>query len=249
MPRRQRPQYKRTARFDRTAFRPDMERLTYAKIPESECHPWATSVIDTLSPAAKKVYSLLITLAMVGKRGYPGISVYDDVAARTIKKITGQKCGVKTFRNGRRELCNLGLASRTYWTIPDQHIRNGDRVVVVPGSQRVHLYKNKYCTKQIRITLLTPLGAALFDKKTRLEMYDILSLLPTAEKSSARSQIEDSPHPKDGGSLVLTTNDNVSLKHKSKSVLNFEHSTRQEPLLDTSNDEKEGNPTSPAVST
>lgn len=247
MPRRQNTEYKRPARFDRPAFRSDMERLTYSRMPKSVCHPWAIDVIDDLSPAAKKVFTLLVTLAMVGKRGYPGVAVCDDVAAKAVTKITDSKCGISTWRNGRRELCQKGLASRTYWTRPDQRITNGRRVVVVPGGQRVHVSGDKWCSKQIRITLLTPAGAGLFDRDTRLEKSDILPLLPTPLKSSARSQNEDRRKTPEGvfsSSLNQTTNNNVNLQLECESVSNSEHTTCQDSQETASND-LEGNSTCP----
>jgi hypothetical protein len=191
MQRRQNPQYKRPTSFDRPAFRADLERLEYARIPKAVCHQWARPILEDLSPAANKVLSLLVSLAMCGKKGYPGLAEPDAYACKVVRKITDQKCQISTWRNGRRELVKKGLVSRTYWTRPDQRIQNGSRVVVVPGGQRVHKQGDEWCTKQIRITLLTPAGAGLFDRKTRMEKSRILALLPTPLKSSARPQIED----------------------------------------------------------
>jgi hypothetical protein len=247
MPRHQNPEYKRPARFDRPAFRPDLERVTYDTKPVTICHPWAIPIINSLSPAANKVFTLLVTLAMIGKRGYPGVAVCDDVAARTVRRITTQKCGISTWRKGRRELVEKGLASRTYWTRPDQHIKNGSRVVVVPGGQRVHIQGDQWCTKQIRITLLTPAGSGMFDKKTRLEKSDILPLLPTPVKSTARSQTEDRRKTPEGvfsSDLNQTTNKDVMSQPTSKSMLDCDPSTRQEADRDASTG-KEGNSTCP----
>lgn len=192
MPRRQNPHYQRSNKMHRPAFRADLQRLDHALLPQKVCHPWAQPVLDDLSPAAMKVFSLMVSLAKCGRKGYPGLAEPDVYAASVVKEITGQKCGLSTWRNGRRELCDKGIVSRTYWTRPDQRIRNGDRVVVVPGGERVHQGGDRWCTKQIRVTLLTPAGAGLFDKSTRLEASQVLAQFPTPLKSNARSLIEDS---------------------------------------------------------
>lgn len=249
MPKRQKQQYKRASKFDRPAFRSDMDRLSYALIPKAVCHPWARSIIDTLSPAANKVYSLLISLAMIGTRGYPGLAECDAYACRIVEKITDQKCGLSTWRNGRRELVQKGLASRTYWTRPDQRIQNGKRLVIVPGGQRVHLGGDQWCTKQIRITLLTPAGSGLFDRDTRNEKDEVIALLPTPLKSSARSQIEDSrtgnklPDP---ASLDQTSSKHVSPQLTHTIRFDHEHKDKAKSSPSSTPDSgKEGKPTWP----
>jgi len=251
MPKRQNPQFKRPASFIRPAFRADMDRLTYARIPKAVVHPWARPIVDDLSPAANKVYSLLISLAMTGKKGYPGLAEPDDYACKIVRKITDQKCQLSTWRNGRRELVKKGLVSRTWWTRPDQKIQNGNRVVTVPGGQRVHKRDNEWCTKQIRITLLTPAGAGLFDSATRLEKSHILAQLPTPLKNSARSQIEDgskSPNGLFASSLKPTPCDDVTTQLTCNRRLDHEPSTSQSSK-DCASPDKEGKPTRRPAST
>lgn len=234
MPRRQKAQYIRHNRPQRPAFLPDIQRLKRSDLPHQFCHPWAKGSLDDLSPAAMTVFIFLCALARTGRKGYPGVAVADELVCEIVRKITGRKCGLSTWRNGRRELDEKGFCTRTYWTRPDQRIRNGKRVVVVPGSSRVNRGGDEWCSKQIRITLLTPEALALFDKSTRLESTEVLSCFPTPLKNDARPLVEDSTSPTQGASACLesTTRNDVGSQHQSHSMLDLE-----------------GNPTCPSSST
>lgn len=235
MPKKQKAQFKRHNSQQRPAFLPDIQRLQRSDLPHQFCHPWASAILDDLSPAAMTVLIFLYALSRTGRRGYAGVAVADELVCDVVRRITARKCKLSTWRNGRRELDVKGLCSRTYWTRPDQRIRNGDRTVIVPGSARVHKFGDQWCAKQIRITLLTPEALALHDKRTRLESDRVLALLPTPLKNDASPQIEDSSRGSrepSAACLESTTKTKVGPQHQC------------EPLLDL-----EGHPTRPSSST
>lgn len=247
MTRRQNPHYRRQSRGDRPLLRADTDRLTYSLLPNQVCHPWVTPILDDLSPDEKTVFQTLIAIE---RAGYPGMVLPDRESCALARRITGRKCQLSTWRNGRTKLCKRGIARKSWFTFPDQHIRNGHSNVVVPGGARVHLGDDKYCTRKVRNTGLTRWGVGLFDKATRLESAEVLSHLPTALKNTDSPRIEDRvglskerPHP----CLKATAKDDVAKQRQSKSLLDSEPSTQINTPPITSPD-LEGKPTCPSSS-
>lgn len=156
----------RSNRAHRIAYLADIQRIIYTITLTAFIHSWALAVISRLIPSAYTALLFLAALHRSGRQGYIGCAVAYDLLAPQIVKATGRKCKVRTLERGLAFLKKLGLVELRPWTMPDQTIRSGDRLITVRGTARVELTGGRWCTRQLRIIVLTDRAVALWDKLT-----------------------------------------------------------------------------------
>lgn len=231
----------RSNRAFRIAYLSDVARIIYTINFTAFAHGWAMQLIIALIPAAYTVLLFLAAMHRAGKFGYIGCAVAYDLLAPQIVKATGRKCSTRTLKRGLACLKSLGLVELRPWTMPDQIIRSGSRQIKIKGTSRVDLGGDQWCTRQLRIVVLTERAISLWDKATRSHGDRVIAHLPTWAKLALNSQNEQIDK-----SIMLeskSTND-IGSDRPRESVLDCEHTSEPTASGSPSND-LEGRPTCP----
>lgn len=180
----------RTNRAHRIAYLVDIQRIIYAVTFGAFVHSWALLVISVLIPSAHTALMFLAALHRAGRYGYIGVAVAYDLMAPQVVKATGRKCSPRTLQRGLSFLKRFGLVELRPWTMPDQTITSGDRVIKLKGTGRVDLGNDRWCTRQIRIVVLTERAIALWDRATGSQGDRYLPQYPTYANLAPNSPID-----------------------------------------------------------
>lgn len=183
------PKPQRTDRSFKVAHWAEVQRIYHTVTLTAFCHAWALLVVSILIPSALTVLQFLAGLNRAGKNGYRGCAVAYSLLAPRVALATGRKCSVRTLERGLAALRRLGLIELHWWTMPDEHIRNGDHDHRIPGTRRVQTSAGwRMC--QIRIVVLTERALALWDKRSASKGSDII---PHFAQFLTPAKMADSP--------------------------------------------------------
>lgn len=234
---------KRHNRAFKVAYWADVQRVYYTATLTAFCHHWALAILGLLIPSALTALQFLAALHRSGRGGYIGCAVAYSLLAPQIAQATGRKCSVRTLERGLAALRALGLISMSWWTMPDQRMRNGDHEVVARGTARVQTRDGWKCL-QIRIITLTERAVALWDRSTcrqggvYMRHYAHL-LTPAKMADSPNNDLVDKPTKINQESTDVHSEEDVC-----DLVSDFEPSSPQDELVSSSPVE-EGRPTPP----
>lgn len=180
----------RTNRAFRIAYLADLQRIHYTITLTAFIHSWAVLVISWLIPSAYTVLEYLAALNRSNTTGYIGIACAYKLLAPRIAAATHRKCAPRTLERGLAALKALGLVELRPWTMPDYTIHRGDHKIVVKGTAKVELPGGRWCSRQLRIVVLTDRALALWDRATKSQGSRFLAQYPTPAKVADNSPLE-----------------------------------------------------------
>jgi len=225
----------RRNRAFKIAYLADIQRIIYSVTLSAFVHSWALVVISKLIPSAYTVLQFLAALHRCGKYGYIGCAIAYDLLAPQIVLATGRKCSVRTLKRGLAFLRAFGLVELRPWTIPDSRIRIGDRTVIVKGTARIDLGFDQWCTRQLRIVILTTPCLALWDKATKSQGDRYIPHYATCAKMAPNPKIDWVGKPT---TIELKSSEHSKPLVSRKSVFDSVPTSDPDPEPYTSNGEK-----------
>ena len=115
----------------------------------------ALALVDSLTPAGRRVLLFFVALNRALKVGYRGTRATQSALADAITRATNAGCSVSTLKRGIADLVKAGLIVATWWNL---YNRRGELV-------RYRRASGDWETSKIRIYSLTPLALSLWSKR------------------------------------------------------------------------------------
>lgn len=180
----------RINRAHRIATWSEIQSIYYTATLTAFFHRWAISILSLLIPSAMTLLQFLAALNRSSRIGYAGCAVAYELLAPQIAIATRRACSVRTLERGIAALKKLGLIRLTWWTMPENTVRNGPYEHKIGGTGVVKT-ANGYRSKQIRVITLTRLAISLWDRSTAKKGCDVIPHFApfiTSAKMADRSQ-------------------------------------------------------------